>query len=266
MAYVTLSEGYRIGGVNPIAPCISPLPPGQNICALPHEVLFAPDETQNFEIGVHSTLNDGALQLNASVYTVDWDDIQTQSVTENGFIPITVNGNAARSQGVELSLQTRGGDHWSFTGSYAYNDSQLTEDAPGLVDGADGFDGDRLSGSPQHQGSFYANYFTTLDNGWDLDVGYGFTFSSDVLTKVGLRNNGETLGGYTVHGASVSLSRDRWTTSLYADNLTDKFAETSVRQDPTFVRDVGNFALRRYFRDVLRPRTVGIEFRYRLGE
>jgi hypothetical protein len=32
------------------------------------------------------------------------------------------------------------------------------------------------------------------------------------------------------------------------------------------VRDVGTFALRRYYRDVLRPRSVGVEFRYSFGD
>ena len=94
----------------------------------------------------------------------------------------------------------------------------------------------------------------------------GLTFSSDVLTKVGLRNNGETLGGFTIHSASVGVSNDRWSATLYADNLTDKFAETSVRLDQSYVRDIANFELRRYFRNVIRPRSLGIEFRYRLGE
>jgi len=86
------------------------------------------------------------------------------------------------------------------------------------------------------------------------------------LTKVGSRNDGETLGGYTLHSASVGLSRGSWSAYLFADNLTDKFAETAVRQDPTFIRDVGGFSSRRYFRNVLRPRSIGIEFRYSLGE
>ncbi|HLF13181.1 MAG TPA: TonB-dependent receptor [Gammaproteobacteria bacterium] len=264
--YATVSEGYRIGGVNSIVPCILPLPPGQNVCALPDEVLILPDRTTNFEVGVHSTLRDGTLLFNGSVYTIDWDDVQTLSTTQNGALPITVNGGGARSRGLELAIQTRGMEHWTFTAAYAYNDAELTTDAPGLVDRADAFAGDRLSGTPQHQGSFYTNYYRALGNGWDLDVAYGFTFSSDVLTKVGLRSDGETLGGYTVHNASVSLSKDAWSASLYADNLTDKFAETAVRLDSSYIGSSGLFQLRNYFHDVLRPRSIGIEFRYSFGE
>jgi outer membrane receptor protein involved in Fe transport len=215
---------------------------------------------------VHSSWDDGDLIFNGAVYQIDWDDIQTGSTTINGDLQITVNGSNARSRGLELSLQTRQLDHWSFTAAYAYNQAELTADAKGLVDGTDAFSGDRLSGTPEHQGSFAAGYYRALRNGWDLDVGYGVTFSSDVLTKVGLRNDGETLGGYALHGMSAGVAHGRWSAALYADNLTNKFAETAVRFDPTAIRDVGDFTLRRYYRNVLRPRSVGVEFRYSLGE
>jgi outer membrane receptor protein involved in Fe transport len=265
MGYVTLSEGYRVGGANPAPPCELPLQPGQNPCALPDEILIDPDTTTNFEVGVHSSWNGGALIFNGAVYRIDWEDVQTLSTTVNGALPIAVNGGEARTQGIELAFQSQGGEHWTFSGTYAYNEAELTSFAAGLVDGEDAFAGDRLSGTPEQQGSFYASYRRALGNGWDLDLGYGFTFSSNVLTKVGLRNNGETLGGYTVHGLSAGLSQDRWSATLYADNVTDKFAETAVRQDPTKIRSVGGFDVRRYYRNVMRPRSVGIEFRYRVG-
>lgn len=265
LAYLTVSEGYRIGGANPIEQCIEPVDETQqNVCALPDERLIDPDTTTNYEIGVHSTLGSGRVNLNAALFHIDWDDIQTMSRTQYGGIPITVNGGGARSRGVELSLQAQTTGPWSFTGSYAYADAELTTDAAGLVEGDDAFAGDRLSGTPQHQGSFYANYFRTLRNGWDLDVGYGMTFTSDYLTKVGMRSNGERLGGYTLHNASVGVGRDRWKATLYADNLLDKFAETAVRENPSKIGDIDGVTLRRYFRNVLRPRSIGIEFRYRL--
>jgi len=213
-------------------------------------------------------LRNGGLLLNASVYTIDWDKVQTNGVTQNGAAQIVVNGSEARSRGIELSVQARGGDHWTFRGSYAYNESELTADAAGLVDDEDAFAGDRLSGTPEHSGSFYANYNRPLRNGMTLDAGYGFTFTSDVYTRVGLRADGEVLGGYTVHGASMSLSKDNWMATVFADNLTDKFAETSVRLTPAYIGTSPNgaFDMRRYFRDVLRPRSVGVEFRYRFGE
>src|SRR5690606_30971287 len=50
MGYVTISEGYRIGGANAVAPCPNPLPEDQQLaCALPDEINIDPDTTRNFE-------------------------------------------------------------------------------------------------------------------------------------------------------------------------------------------------------------------------
>ena len=88
---------------------------------------------------------------------------------------------------------------------------------------------------------------------------------SDVYTKVGLRDNGEVLPGYAVSGLSFGVTSDRWTARLYADNLFDKYAVTSVRRDPTYIRQIGLFDSRRYFEAMLRPRTIGVELNYRFG-
>ena len=265
LAYVTISEGYRIGGVNAIATCDPSLPPEvQGACAPSHQILVEPDRTTNYEIGVHSELGGGRVQLNASAYYIDWTDIQTLTRTEIGAALIVVNGGDARTRGIELAAAVDTDGPWSFRASYAYADAQLMDDVPGLVDEEDAFAGDRLAGTPEHQGSLHATYFRPLRNGLGLDVDYGLTFTSDVLTKVGMRANGERLGGYTLHSASVGIGDERWSARLYADNLLDKFAETGVREDPSFIRDINGFSSRRYFRNVLRPRTIGIEFRYRI--
>ena len=267
LAYFTVSEGYRIGGTNSIPECELPIEPGNpQLCAMPHEVLIKPDQTTNYEIGVHSGLAEGRVNLTAALFYIDWKDIQTMSRTENGALPIFVNGGGARSRGLELAATARTHGPWSFRASYAYADAELTADAPGLVDGADAFAGDRLAGTPEHHGSFYANYYRTLPNGLRLDVDYGLTFTGNVLTKVGQRNSGEVLGGYTLHNASVGIGKGRWGAMLYADNLFDKFAETAVRESPAFIRQVDGVVSRRYFRDVLRPRTFGVEFRYSLKD
>jgi iron complex outermembrane receptor protein len=261
--YVTLSEGYRNGGANPVAPCPTTIPAGF-ACGLPNEINVAPDTTTNLEVGLHSQWNGGKLVFNAALYHIDWDKVQTYGVTVNGALPITVNGGKAESKGFEVSLQSRG-EFWSFTGSYSHNNAKLTSFAAGIVDGVeDGQPGDRLPGTPEEQASFYAGYHRPIRNGWEVNAGYGLSYSGNIITKVGLRNNGETLGGYAVHSLSAGLSHSRWSANLYIDNLTDKFAETGVRLDPSKIRNVNGFDLRRYYRDVLRPRSIGIEFRYRI--
>ncbi len=71
--------------------------------------------------------------------------------------------------------------------------------------------------------------------------------------------------GYSVHFTSVGVSDDSWEASLFIDNLFDKYAETGVRLDQDRLYTVGPFVLRQYFKNVIRPRTVGVDFRYKFN-
>jgi iron complex outermembrane receptor protein len=261
MGYLTISEGYRLGGINPFAPCSDDAEEGQKACVLPDEEAYKSDTTTNYELGVHSQFGDNIL-FNGSLFYIDWDDIQVSDITENGSIPILSNGKSARSMGVELSSQWYITDALSVMGSYAYTDAELTDDAPGLINGVDGEDGDRLPGTPEHQGFLAVNYGLSLRDGSQLDFDWSMTATSDVITKVGERDFGESLDGYTLHRVSTTWFKDSWTVSLYADNVFDEYAETGVRLDSSYVRAVEDFDLRRYYHNVVRPRQVGMRFVY----
>lgn len=263
MGYFTLSEGYRTGGSNAIPACQNPLPPGQNVCALPNERLILPDKTLNHELGIKSSWMDGRLVLNGALYFIDWKDIQIGGTTVNGNLPITVNAGAAESRGIELSSALRITDGLRMNASYSYTDAELTRDAIGIVGGEDAFSGDRLPGSPKHQANLAFNYYqaTASGNGWGVD--YNVHVQSDVFTRVGLRNNGEILGGYSTHNAAFTYFAENWDVRFYVRNLFDKYAETGVRATPAFIRDINGFSLRSYYKSVLEPRRIGVDFTYR---
>ena len=274
MTYLTISEGYRQGGLNSGPPCQDPIPDEQTFCLKPEEVLITPDTTTNYELGVRSLWLDGRLLLNAAIYQIDWNDIQVIGTSDVGEVPIIVNGGKAETRGLELTTRWRITDSLQLAASFALNDAQLASDAPGLVDGADAFDGDRLAGTPEQQGTLLLDYQRPLANGWTLNANYSLTAVSDVYTKVGLRNNGEVLPGYAVHGAAVGLSNGPWAVTLYGDNVFDKYAVTSVRRDPSYIYQVermdpgtgdpiASIPSRTYFQSMLRPRTVGLEVSYR---
>ncbi|HEX7375292.1 MAG TPA: TonB-dependent receptor, partial [Steroidobacteraceae bacterium] len=268
MSYLTISQGYRRGGLNLGPICVEPQPEGQSFCLTKDEVLIKPDTTTNYEVGVRSEWLDHRLLVNAAVYYIDWKDIQVLSTSATGGVPITVNGSSARSQGVELTTRWNVTDYLELSANLSYNDAQMSDFARGLVDGADAFKGDRLAGTPQEQGTLLLAYTRPLDDGLTLTADYSLTAVSDVYTKVGLRDNGEALPGWAVHGLAVGLTNKQWTARLYADNLFDKYAITSVRRDRSYIRTLGGkfddqFRSRTYFQSMLRPRTIGVEFNYR---
>lgn len=266
LGYATISQGYRNGGVNAVPVCENPLPPGQNVCALPNEILIKPDKTLNFELGLKTSWFGGRLTVNGDVYYIDWKDVQVGGTTVNGNQPITVNGARATSQGAEIAIQGKLDRHWSIFANYSYNDARLSRDAPGIAGGNDAFNGDRLPGSPINQGSLRLAYGTRVGDSLRLEASYGINAIDGVLSKVGFRDNGERLGGYTLHRADVAISDGRWRARLYVNNLFNKYAETGVRSDRSFIGTVDSpttaFTLRSYYKDILPPRIFGATFSY----
>ncbi len=277
MTYLTVSEGYRIGSGNGLDPCDGTQGSGQTVCAQPDEIEYKPDSTVNYEVGVRSQWFDRRLTLNGSIFFVDWEDPQLAAATLIGAVPITKNGKGAESKGVELSFDARLTNALTVRGSYSYVQAELSADAPALLTTynppgfglsyVDGLSGDRLPGSPEEQATFGATYELSLSNDWSLALNYGLAAIGNVYTKTGLRAGGEQLGGYTVHSAGATLDGGVWSLSLYAQNLTNKFAVTGLRGTRLTLQEVSDengelIPVRLYYHDVLRPREVGLRFTY----
>ena len=292
MGYATVSEGFRIGGANGVAACPDPLPAQQIVCALPSEQAFGPDTTTNYEIGFKTSWLSNRLQLNGAVFNVDWEDAQVAGATINGQQPITVNAAGAESSGFELSSRAKLTDELTAYFTYSYADAKLSADAPFLfntfdqdaLDAAealgedpvalqehyDGKKGDRLPGAPKTQASLGLNYGTEILEGKYLDIAYGVTYQSDILTRVGSRANGEALPGYSLSNISAKISDEDWSVTFYVNNMFDKYTINSTRShagnkgEPVFASQDpnGSELLRSYSHFLVEPRKIGVKFSY----
>jgi len=270
LLYGTYSTGYRIGGVNRVAPCVIPLPAGQNVCALPNELSYGPDETKNYEVGVRFSLLDRKLQGTVDLYNIDWTNLQLGSQTANGAVGITANAGGARSRGVEATLSLTLGK-LNLSGNYTYLDAQLTQDAPGLIGGlskafaipgaGDAFDGDRLPGSSKHAGSITAAYTMPMAGDADLSLVWTTAVRSNTFSTTGLRGYGEKIPGYSTSRASVTYKTRNWEVSVFSNNIFDKYATSSVSNDYTLARANDGVLIRSYGFGVIQPRTIGAEMR-----
>ena len=276
MLYATYSKGYRIGGPNSVAPCPPVLnpPPAQNVCALPNEQQYGPDETKNLEIGVRTQWFDRRLTFNFNVFRIDWEGIQVASATINGIVGITVNGGQARSEGFETSFSLRPIDGLSIQGTYSYVDAKLTQDVPELIavnDPAgsypsdpiriDALAGDRLPGSARHSGSLAATYTLPLMGG-ELSTNWTATYRGNVATRIGWdRSYGDLLPSYVLHRASVMYDTDRFSIGLFANNIFDTYAVNAISNDRSRVGLNDGVRLRYLRQSVINPRTFGLEAR-----
>ncbi len=296
LIYATVSEGYRIGGVNGVGDCPAFDPNAtQGACALApgqqfgpgagdisarDERQFSPDQTRNYELGFKSTLADGQLTLNGAFFFIDWMDPQLSSSTVNANIPITVNGDGAESKGVELSASWRPTERLQLRGNFSYTDSELTAVVPDLVRTItppgfgsafeDGQSGDRLPGSPRTQFSLFGAYEHPLENGDSLKFNSSYTWQGNVLTRTGGRGSGLTLGSYGVANAALTYEAERWSVTVFADNIFDEFAETGAigtELNNQIVSDFdgGDVFVRGFSSHILPPRSVGLRFKINFG-
>lgn len=277
MAYFTVSQGYRQGNSNGVVACPVAQP---NPCATPREFEYTPDKTLNFELGAKTQWFDRKLTLNASVYYIKWSDPQVDSATVQANVPITINGAGARTQGFELLAAYKFSPELSIRATYAYTDPELTDDTPFLIRELlppgfglgfiDGQKGDRLPGSPKHQGNVSVDYEREIGGEWKVGASYGMSIQSNVLTTTGGRGGGLKLPGFDRHNASLSLSDDSWSFTLYCDNIFDDFSEVGVRLNPRYNQvltdaDGGAVYHRGFGTYVLSPRTVGLRVTKKFG-
>ncbi len=267
LVYFTYSKGYRTGNVNRVAPCIIPLPAGQNVCALPTELAYQPDKTRNIELGARASLFDRRLQLTGSIYHVKWSGLQVPSRTVNGAVGITVNGSSAVSKGAEFTARLKITPNLTFQGTYSYTDAQLTANAPRLVVSQgvsyDAFAGDRLPGSSRHAASAQLTYTHELGNGAEIEANWATTYKGDVYSRIGLRGNGEVIPDYITHRASITYHAEHFDLGIFADNIFDKYAITGINNDISSFNQVRRGIVERYYgQSILTPRRVGIDFRF----
>ena len=266
MVWGTYSKGYRIGGVNRVAPCVLPLPAGQNLCALPSELFYGPDKVKNAEIGVRAQLFERKLSMSLSAFRVKWDGIQLSGQTVNGAIGITTNGGAAISKGVDFSFSAKPIDGLTIRGNYSYLDAHLTEDVPALLSIAGGdlvdvLAGDRLPGSTKNSGAIGVSYDMPMGDNM-LNLGWTTTYTGGIYTRPGLRGGGERLPSYMMSRANITYKTDIYEIGLFANNIFDKYAITGVSNDLTRFGLVNDGIISRYYaRSVAQPRVIGVEGR-----
>lgn len=285
LVYGTYSTGYRVGGINRVAACTPAqlatiAAGGQALCALPDEVSYGPDKTRNIEIGVRGALFDKRVQFTLAGFRVDWTKIQVPSTTVNGDMGIIKNGGKARSQGFEFTGSVKVTPALIVQGTYAYTDAHLTSFARNLVvvqdpgpgyasNLFDAYSGDRLPGSTKNSGSLGATYTYPLGEGRNIEANWTSTYTGSIYSRVGLRGFGTRIPGYVTHRASLTYRADKFDVGMFADNILDRYAVTSIGNDRSSlyrVRDAfGSVAgagvvERFYSQTVLTPRRVGVEF------
>lgn len=253
--YATISQGYRHGGANGT-------PDNGRFAEDPGWQFYRPDTVLNHEVGLKGML--GNLSYTADVFYTNWKNPQLNTVTTNfGFFAVQ-NMGRAESKGVELEVQGKAGEHFTYGLGYAYTDAHLTQDAYSpdgtfLINTS----GTPLPGVSKNRFNASGNYSFAAGPGLvtlHLDGSYQSatqnTIQADTLSA--------TLRGFTLWNTSASYSVRDWTVILWLKNLANTRGITGV-YTPEFM---GTSPAQNFFGNDSKaittlPRAVGLTFTYR---
>jgi outer membrane receptor protein involved in Fe transport len=209
MIYARWASGYRAGGPNSVLPG----------SVLPRT--FGPDTTQNYEIGVKGDLLARTLSFDASVYSIDWKDIQL--LLNPTFGSYYANAGSARSQGIELSMEARPLASLTIAAWVAWNDAELTEDFP-ATSSVYGASGDRLPYSSRFSGNISLDQEFPLTGGATGFAGGTLSYTGarqDVFTASALQPR-NVFPAYAKTDLHAGVKYEDWTASLFINNAADR--------------------------------------------
>lgn len=253
LLYATASQGYRVGGLNPLSPA--------NIANPNAPLAFAPDSLWNYELGWKTQLADRRITLDGALYYINWTNIQVEYALPNGFSGIA-NAGLAHIAGAEAEVAARpfNGVEVGLSGSLI--GAKLGRDSPAIGGKKD----DQLTGVPKGQGSAYAQFsfpaygsFIGFVRG---DVEYTALirryFASDTSVNVGTTPNYalDHYGDYALLNLHTGIDNDDWRAVFFIKNVADRRAR--YFSDTTG----GTFATGAPFSHediyLAQPRTVGV--------
>lgn len=235
MTYARFASGYRPGGPNANPELLTPV-------GLPAQ--FDADTTRNYELGAKGSLLDRRVSFEAALYYIDWRDIQISALAPISNSAYFVNGNKARSQGIELSMEARPLPGLLVSGWVAWNDAEITEDF--TTSGVSMSKGDQLPYSSEYSGSLSVDQeFPLGGSGLTGTVGGVFSYVDDRKTILG-PGGALDLPNYTQLDLRAGVSYGSWDFGAFVNNVADKRGALSA--DPTATQ---------YFY-LIRPRTFGL--------
>jgi outer membrane receptor protein involved in Fe transport len=232
--FATYSEGFRPGGFNR----------NEGVPAT-----YVSDEVTNVEFGWKTTLLDGTLRFNGSIYQIDWDSMQV-GVTdfENfGVLTFVLNAADAEIKGFEGDLTWLATDGLTLATAWSFNSTEMVQVPPFASTIAP--PGSDLALAPELQYNLSARYqWETGDK--DAHAQLVLAHTDDQFSSIVVANRFNQ-GSYDTLDGAIGISADNWGVELFAENLTDERAELFINALDTDLRITTN-----------RPRTWGVRVSY----
>ena len=238
MTYARFASGYRQGGTNAGTPGVP--------------FLVNPDKTQDYEVGLKGEFLDHVLSVDSSVYYVDWKNIQIPLLNPGG-ISYTGNGGAAKSQGVEISIDSRPMPGLTLAAWVDWDEAVLTQGVPSIFSSP----GARLPDTPRFSGNTSATKEFAIVNDVKGFVGGSVSYVGNRLDTFAVTGpQRQYLPAYAKTDLKAGTKFGAWTVNLYVNNLADKRG--------IITGGYGNVVPYSFY--LIQPRTVGVSVSIDLGK
>jgi iron complex outermembrane receptor protein len=202
--YASYAHGYRKGGFNPRSPV-----------AL---ISYAPETSDNFEVGFKSSFADRLITFNAAAFYTDFkgQQFQTSRVLPGvGIFTAISNIDQTKVMGAEAELSVRPMPGLSFSGSIGYSDVSIEKFVPENPNANNGNVIPQIYG---FTGQLGVDYETALVGDFDLAFHGDMSHRGDVYWDV---SNSLRTPPKTFFNAKLSLRKDDWTLSAIGRNLSN---------------------------------------------
>lgn len=218
MLYVSGAKGYKSGGLNrqfdPVAQDILP---------------FDKEENTAYELGIKTSLFGGRGQLNAAVFSNEYENFQLERLVN--LVPQVENVGNIDVVGAEADFRFLLGDAFELFGSLSVLDTEVKQSIdPALV-------GKSAPMAAETSGSLGGKFTVPMGTG-DLDLWAVWTYSDNYFFDI---ENTLEQPSYSTIDARASWANDRWGVALIGENLADEeyLAESFVFLDVTNIRAWG---------------------------
>jgi iron complex outermembrane recepter protein len=248
MVYARIASGYQPGGGG-----IVPGGAVNNGCIrFDYPCSYEPDKTKNYEIGAKGNLIGRLLSFDTSLYYIDWKDLQLNEYSNTCGCTFLANGGSAKSEGIELSLQSQPATGLTLAAWATYNHAVLTDDLPAGPSLAIGQTGATLPFSIKWSGNLSVSQTFPLTNLVSATVGgnVGYLGARPGLFPTA-GDTGVTYPAYTKIDLHGQLTYQSWSVDVSANNVANKIVQ--ITGGPGFFPE--------YSAAVLQPRTVALSVR-----
>ena len=234
-----------------------------------------PESILSYEVGYKGILWDNRATVSASAYYYDYEDLQVlkQDVVNGIGLNTFVNADEAAAWGIEVEGSVRLSDHWLFSGTYSWNDSEykefLSKDANACTLGplSDGFtqdplctedqnlEGNQFPLMPEHKASANLSYLWNMfDLDWNATVSYFYTGDS-WSTPFNNPDYDEVESFDTWDARMMAATADgTWQVTAFVRNIEDDREITTVGRPSTVTQNSGA--------TLLAPRMYGVSVDY----